>query len=103
MEQVKSLQDITEKYKNTQKELTEAIYTIKISDNEKEEIKNVLNGKDGVKLIANYRGNTDTVIYTGLCIAKESIDALDKYSINEETRSKITKIIKNNTEFSTEL
>ncbi len=71
MEQVKSLQDITEKYKNTQKELTEAIYTIKISDNEKEEIKNVLNGKDGVKLIANYRGNTDTVIYTGLCIAKK--------------------------------
>jgi len=54
----------------------------------RKKLKNVLNGKDGVKLIANYRGNTDTVIYTGLCIAKESIDALDKYSINEETRIK---------------
>ena len=96
MEQVKSLQDITEKYKNTQKELTEAIYTIKISDNEKEEIKNVLNGKDGVKLIANYRGNTDTVIYTGLCIAKKSIDVLDKYPIGKEIKKEIQNSFKKN-------
>jgi len=96
MEQVKRLPDITEKYKNTQKELTEAIYTIKISENEKEEIKNVLNGKDGVKLIANYRGNTDTVIYTGLCIAKKSINVLDEYSIDKETKKEIQNYFKKN-------
>ncbi|MCG2725825.1 MAG: ATP-dependent RecD-like DNA helicase [Elusimicrobia bacterium] len=96
MEEVKGLDDLTEKYKNTQKELTEALYTIKISENEKEEIENVLNGKDGAKLIANHSGNPDIVIYTGLCIAKESIDVLDKYSIDKEMKKEIQNSFKAN-------
>jgi len=56
----------------------------------------VLNGKDGVKLIANYRGNTDTVIYTGLCIAKKSIDVLDKYPIGKEIKKEIQNSFKKN-------
>jgi len=103
MEQVKRLPDITEEYKNTQKELTKAIYAIKISENEKVDISKVLNGKDGVKLIAKYSENTDTVIYAGLCIAKESIDVLDKYSIDKEIKVKVSRIVKNNTEFTFEL
>lgn len=95
MEEVKGLDDLTEKYKNTQKELTKTIYSIDIEKRGKKDIGNILNSESGAKLIAKHSGNAEVTIYASLCIARKSTEILDEYSISKEVKLEVSKIVKN--------
>ena len=95
MEQVKGLDDLTEKYTNTQKELTKTIYSIDIEERGKKDIGNMLNSENGAKLIAKHSGNAEVTIYASLCIARKSTEILDEYSISKEVKLEVSKIVKN--------